>query len=99
MPDMNLRMGSNDNPIYKHVHDMEMMLSSHPRLETYYLLLCADVRWPSDPEPGTRRVFTILMQYSPSLGQNVGQWPAHVMDVDAPEVFRRLEAFVRKNMG
>jgi hypothetical protein len=96
--DITLKKGNNHHPIYQYVHDMRMILSSHYMPHTYYLLVSADVRWPNDPEPGLRRIFAILMQYSRNEGENVcTRFPAHIMEEDADSVLHEFEAFIEKN--
>jgi len=95
-----LSIGANDHPIYKRVHEMEAVKAHHWPSVAFYLFVCADVVWPNDPDRVLReRISTILMQYSETLGEQVENYPAHIVQEDMESVLPAFLGFVLRNRG
>lgn len=95
-----LSIGDNHHPIYRYVHDMKAVEAHHWPDVAYYLFVCADVVWPNDPDCLLQeRISTILMQYSDTLGEQVENYPAHIVQEDMESVLPAFLGFVLRNRG
>ncbi len=84
------------NHVYKWVHGMEVVRAHHWPPVAYYLFVCADVVWPNDPQHELRRrVFTMLMQYSETLGEKVENYPAHIVPDDLDDALSKYQTFIQ----
>jgi len=84
-----------DGAVYRFIHNWEAIPSSH-RDDAYYLFLHVDVQW-GKAKDRLQEVFTIVMQYSATIGHKVSlSQPAHVLVSDVEEVQERFAAFVRQ---
>ena len=94
---LELRVDKPEN-VYRYIYDWQESECSHGP-NARYLFLHALVQWGPNRE-WPENVFSVAMQYSTSIGQNVDiSQPAHLTEEDAVRVLREFSEFVARRAG
>jgi hypothetical protein len=94
MADLSLRVDKPDN-VYRYIEEWEAVPAATGH-DIHYLFLYGVFQW--DANRGTPvRAFSVVMQYSATLGREVDlTTPAHILEVDAERVWTAFDAFRKR---